>query len=187
MSKLSLAVLLCALALGVAMGVNTPKASEAGDRCKDLSRDAITTLPAPLRKWGKIECTPLGQALMSRKNWIWALIDGSGIVFVPSQMGSNPVAGEDSYFTSIVVRDLTREEFTSAFQLFGDSLHLDEEAAHGYRAEFTSISGTSTTVYFFDFLTFAGGIWCPHDTCVPGSRFVIVETGDSTNARSASI
>jgi hypothetical protein len=187
MLKRSFAVMLSALALTAVMGNTAPKAAVAGDSCTALPGDAVTALPAPLRKWGKIECTPIGQVLSSRKNWIWAQLDGQGMVLIPSQMVSQPVAGEEAYFTSISVRDLAPEEFASAFPSFDEGLPLDEEAAHGYRVDISTVSGRSTTIYFFDFPTFAGGIWCPDDNCVPESRFLIVEKDHSKNDLSKSI
>jgi hypothetical protein len=186
MSKRSFAVMLSALAFAAALGDTVPKAAETRDSCT-VPGDAVTTLPAPLRKWGRIECTLFGQVLMSQKNWIWAQLDGEGIVMVPSQLVSHPVVGEDAYFKSIGVRDLTPDEFTSAFGTFSDGLQLDKETAHGYRVDVSAGSGRSTTIYFFDFPTFAAGIWCPHDSCVPESRFLIVEKEQNRNALSASI
>ena len=186
MSKRSFAFMLSALALAAAVVTTTPKAAETPDGCT-VPGDAVTTLPSPLRKWGRIECTLFGQVLMSQKNWIWARLDGEGIVIVPSQLVSHPVVGEDAYFKSVGIRDLTPEEFTSAFGTFSDGLQLDKETAHGYRVDVSSGSGRSTTIYFFDFPTFAGGIWCPHDSCVAESRFVIVEKKQNKNALSASI
>ena len=187
MSKRSFVVMLSALALAAAMGNTAPKAAETGERCMTSPSDAVTTLPAPLRKWGRIECTPFGQVTTSRESWIWARLDGGGMVFVPAQMASHPVEGEGSYFTSIGIRDLTPEELTTVLRTFGDGFQLDEEAVHGYRADFTSVSGSSATILFFDFVTFAGGIWCPDDNCVPESRFLIIEKDHDANARSASI
>jgi hypothetical protein len=187
MSKQSFVVMLSTLALAAVMGNTTPKAAETGDSCKAFPGDAVTTAPAPLRKWGRIVCTPVGQVLTSRGNWIWARLDGEGIVVVPAQMVSHPVVGEAAYFTSIAVRDITPEEFTFAFRSFGDGVQLDQKNAHGYRVDFTSVLGNSTTMYFFDFATFAGGVWCPEDNCVMESRFLIVEMEHDTDARSASI
>jgi hypothetical protein len=187
MSKRSFVVTLSALALAAAMGNTAPKAAETGDSCKTFPGNAVTALPAPLLKWGRIVCTPIGQVLTSRRNWIWARLDGEGLVFVPAQMVSQPVVGEAAYFTSIAVRDVTQEEFTFAFRSFGDGVQLDQKDAHGYRVDFISISGDSTTMYFFDFATFAGGVWCPEDNCVTESRFLIVEMKHDTDARSASI
>jgi len=187
MSKRSFVVMLSAFALAVAMGNTAPKAAETGDSCKPFPGDAVTTLPDPLRKWSRIVCTPIGQVLTSRGNWIWARLDGEGLVFIPAQMDGHPVVGEAAYFTSVAVRDVTRQEFTFAFRSFGDGLQLDEEDAHGYRVDFTSVSGDSTTMYFFDFATFAGAIWCPEDNCVTESRFVIAEMKHDIAARAASI
>ena len=124
-----------------------------------------------------------GQVLMSQKNWIWVQLDGEGIVIVPSQLVSHPVVGEDAYFKASTSA-ISPGRITSAS---GPSATLDKETAHGYRVDVSSGSGRSTTIYFFDFPTFAAGIWCPHDVCVSESRFVIVEKKQNKNALSASI
>ena len=179
-----------AIALGAAGA--PPKAAEAAHEtdCFGSPGDAVRVLPAPLRKWGYVSCTPFGHMLSSREGWVWAWLDGSGSVAIPSQMVKhNPAElGNASYFVSIEVSGLEPEKLTFAASVFHDGLDMEEhEVKGGYRVNLTSVSGQSATIYFFDFEKFAGGMWCPDDACVPQSRFMIMERDHTADLRAASI
>jgi hypothetical protein len=133
-----------------------------------------------LRKWAQIACTPYGDALGSRKGWIWAALDDAQKVMIPSgdpQGNPDPVANETAYFTAIDVSELKDDDRNFAVEIFHDGLDLDVANAKVYRVDLTSEAGGVNTIYFFDFDKFAGGMWCPDGGCVPESRFLIMEQG----------
>ncbi len=177
MAKARFSILLCALALTIGVGGIAPRASADTDECFGTSFDAVMHLPAPLRKWGQIDCTPYGHALGSRPGWVWASLENKKKVFIPSQMARSNLQeiGNESYFTSIQVSELKDDERASALQTFNEGLELKEGDSKAYRAELTSVSGSVITIYFFDFDNFAGGMWCPEDDCIQESRFLIME------------
>jgi len=178
-----------AISLGAASA--PPRAAEAAEEtdCYGSPGEAVTLLPEPIRRWGHISCTQFGHMLSSREGWVWAWLDGSGSVAIPSQMVKhNPAAlGNESYFVTIGVSELQPEELTFAASVFHDGLDLNEHEAKGYRVNLMSVSGQSATIYFFDFDEFAGGMWCPDDACVPQSRFMIMERDRAADLRAASI
>ena len=71
--------------------------------CAGSPAEAVMVLPVPLNKWGQITCTPYGHVLAPTGNWTWIWPDGSGTVFIPSQLVmTNPeLLGNRSYFTHI--------------------------------------------------------------------------------------
>jgi hypothetical protein len=177
-----LAVLLGTLVVALGLGTQSPRAADADtDECRDSPSEAVTILPAPLRKWGAISCTPYGQVLGSRDGWMWASLDDAKGVLIPSQMihGRPRMLGKDSYFVAIDVRQLEDEDLASAAGLFDDGLDIDDSQVKAYRVELTSVSGNTSTFEFFDFGTFAGGMYCPEDGCVAGSRFLIMHQDTS--------
>ncbi len=178
-----------AITLGAASAL--PRAAETAEEtdCYGSPGAAVRILPAPLRKWGHISCTQFGHMLSSREGWVWAWLDGSGSVAIPSQMVKhNPAElGNDSYFVTIDVSALQPEALTFAASIFHDGLDLNEHEAKGYRVTLSSVSGQSATIYFLDFGTFVGGMWCPDDACVPQSRFMIMERDHTADLRAASI
>ena len=176
MGKGRIAVLLSTLVLALGIGTQSPRAAET-DECRDSPDGAVTTLPSPLRKWGAISCTPYGQVLGSRDGWMWASLDDAKGVLIPSQMvhGRPRQLGNDSYFVAIHVRQLKEDDLASAMSVFDKDLAIDGSTAKAYRVELTSVSGDTVTFDFFDFGTFAGGMYCPDDDgCVPDSRFLIM-------------
>jgi hypothetical protein len=188
MTKGRFALFLCALVIASGFGGTSPKAA-AEDDCTGSPFDAVTSIPSPLRKWAHIDCTPFGHVLASRDGWTWAWLDGSGTVFVPSQMVEKDPdrLGNESYFTRIKVSELDAEESAGALEYFQDALEATEAMPHGYRAALTSVSGMNMTLYFFDFGDFAWGLWCPDDDCLPDSRFVVMQKDQKALLRKASI
>ena len=183
-------VFLSVVATALSLGSAQPRAADDQADCNGTPSTAVRVLPAPLRKWGYIHCTQFGHMLESRDGWVWAWLDGSGEVAIPSQMVKrDPVElGNDSYFVTIEIAELEPEKLLFAVSLFNDGLNITEEGEiKGYRAQLTSVSGRSTTIYFLDFATFAGGIWCPDDGCVAQSRFMIMEKDHSAELRAASV
>jgi len=188
MTKGKLSLFLCALVIATGFGGTSPKAAS-DDDCTGTPLDAVTTIPSPLRKWAHIDCTPFGHVLASRDGWMWAWLDDSGTVFVPSQMVQKDPArlGNESYFTAIKVSELDAVESDDALQYFHDALEGAEALPLGYRVALTSVSGMSMTLYFFDFGDFAWGLWCPDDDCLPDSRFVVMQKDQKSLLRKASI
>ena len=151
--------------------------------------DAVMMLPAPLRKWGQINCTPFGHALASHDGWVWASLDDASKIRIPSQVARGKLAeiGNASYFTSIHETQVEGENRANATDLFQDGLELRGDVSNVYRVELKSVSGRSLIVYFFDFGTFAGGMWCPNDGCVAETRFLIMEQDAAHKPRSPSV
>ena len=176
------------VAISLGLGSTPPRAAEEVD-CSGSPSQAVRTLPAPLHKWGHIFCTELGHMLASREGWVWAWLDGSGNVAIPSQMVKKDPAqlGNDSYFVTIEVADVEAEELISVLAMFSNGLDINEGHVKGYRVQLTSVSGRSTSFYFLDFDTFAGGIWCPEGACLPDWRFMIMERDHQAELRAASI
>lgn len=190
MAKGKFSIFLCTLAVAVGCGMNVSKADDdREEQCKGTPMDAVMLLPSPLRKWGQINCTPFGHALVSRDGWIWASLDDASKVRIPSQVARGKLAeiGNESYFTSIHETEMSAEDRASAAEMFQDGLDLKGDVSNVYRVELTSISGRSMTILFFDFGTFAGGMWCPDDGCVLESRFLIMEQDEAHRPHKPSV
>ncbi len=153
-----------------------PRAASVGD-CAGSPAEAVMTLPAPLDKWGQITCTPYGHVLAGRGNWTWIWPDGSGAVFIPSQLVMNnpELLGSRSYFTRIEIMRVRGTEFDEAYETFREGMALREVPPDAYRADLTSVSGKVMRVYFFDYDTFAWGMSCPDNNCVQDSRFIMLD------------
>jgi hypothetical protein len=188
MAKGKLSLVVGALLLGVG-GLNGANADDRQEECKGTPMDAVMMLPAPLRKWGQINCTPFGHALVSREGWVWASLDDASKIRIPSQSARGKLAeiGNASYFTSIHETPVEGEDRANAAQVFQDGLELRGDAPNVYRVELKSVSGGTMVVYFFDFGTFAGGMWCPEGGCVPETRFLIMEQDEAHKPRSPSV
>src|SRR5215510_11538963 len=154
----------------------SPQAASVGD-CTGSPREAVMTLPAPLSKWGEIRCTPYGHVLAATGNWTWIWPDGSGTVFIPSQLVMNnpQPLGNRSYFTHIELSRVRGAEFDEAYATFREGLDLREVPPDVYRADLTSVSGKLMRVYFFDYDTYAWGMSCPDNNCVQDSRFIMLD------------
>jgi hypothetical protein len=189
MAKGRLSIFLCVLAMSVGMGSASPRAAGPHE-CAGIPSDAVTTLPAPLRKWAQIACTPYGETVGSRNGWIWASLDDTQRVLIPSgdpQGSHDPVANENAYFTAIDVNELERQDRAFALSIFQDGLDFKDASPKVYRVDLTSVMGRVNTFFFFDFDNFAGGMWCPDGGCVPESRFLIMEQDEEAKPRPPSI
>ena len=165
------------LALVVWIGPDASLRAAAVGDCTGSPSEAVMTLPSPLNKWGEIRCTPYGHVLAGTGNWTWIWPDGSGTVFIPSQLVmSNPqFLGNRSYFTDIQVTRVRGAEFDEAYATFREGLDLQEVPPDVYRADLTSVSGKAMRVYFFDYDTYAWGMSCPDNNCVQDSRFIMLD------------
>jgi hypothetical protein len=165
------------LALIVLAQPGAPRAGTPIIDCAGSPPEAVMTLPPPLDKWGQITCTPYGHVLAATGNWTWIWPDGSGTVFIPSQLVmTNPqLLGNRSYFTDIEVTRVRGDEFDQAYATFREGLDLSEVPPDVYRADLTSVSGKAMKVYFFNYDTFAWGMSCPDNNCVQDSRFIMLD------------
>ena len=189
MAKGKLSTFLCTLALMVGSGMTVSRADDLGEECMGTPLDAVMMLPSPLREWGQINCTPYGHALVSRDGWVWASLDDGKKVRIPSQIARGKLAeiGNESYFTSIRETPVEGEDRADTAAIFQDGLDLKGDLSNVYRVELTSVSGHLMVVYFFDFGSFAGGMWCPDNGCVPESRFLIMQQDDAHKPHSPSV
>jgi hypothetical protein len=145
--------------------------------CTGSPSQAVMILPEPLSKWGEITCTAYGHVLQGRGNWVWIWPDGSGTVFIPSQLVmSNPeMLGNRSYFTRIEIRRVRGLELDQAYSTFREGMDGKETPPDVYRADLTSVSGRVMGVYFFDYDSYAWGMSCPDNNCVQDSRFIMLD------------
>ena len=165
------------LVLIVLIQPGVPRAGAPIIDCAGSPAEAVMSLPPPLNKWGQISCTPYGHVLAPTGNWIWIWPDGSGTVFIPSQLVmSNPqMLGNRSYFTRIEMIRVTGGEADEAYATFREGLDLREVRPDVYRADLTSVSGKEMKVYFFDYDSYAWGMSCPDNNCVQDSRFILLD------------
>ncbi|HYM18853.1 MAG TPA: hypothetical protein VEU06_09840 [Micropepsaceae bacterium] len=133
-------------------------------------------LPAPLNKWGRIVCTPFGHVLSSHAGWAWIHPKAQQPVFVPAQMvDHDPLPmGNAMFFTKIELSKTDGDEFAHVFDIFHEGLDELNVTPDIYRAQFTSVSGDQTELYFLDFGAYAWGMWCPEGSCDADTRFIIV-------------
>jgi hypothetical protein len=185
MTRVKAAFLLSVLALATFGAGTAPKAATESD-CTNSPLEAVMTLPSPVRKWGQISCTPAGHMVTSRGGWVWAWLEGAHTVRIPAQMTATN-RDDDSYFTSIERRELSEDELANSLSIFHDGLDFEAAEVRGYRLDLTSVSGHSTTVYFFDLGSFAGGMWCPDGSCIPKSRFMIMHGAETAKEQPPSI
>jgi hypothetical protein len=148
MSKRSFVVMLSALALAVRNGKYRPKAAETGDSCEAFPGDAVTALPAPCANGAKLSAPPLrydepdeltGRALTVKD------------LYYPGTDGEPSGCWGGSVLTSIAVRDATKKS-SHLFLILWRRRATRCGGRHGYRVDFTSVTGNSTTMYFFDFV-----------------------------------
>lgn len=185
MAKGKAVFFLCASTLATLSAGTAPRAATETD-CTDSPLEAVMTLPSPIRKWGQVSCTPAGHMVTSRGGWVWAWLEGAHTVRIPAQMTPTD-RDNDSYFTKIERSELSEEELSNSLAIFHDGLDFEAAEVHGYRVDLTSVSGYSTAVYFFDFGSFAGGMWCPDGSCIPGSRFMIMQKAEARKEQPPSI
>jgi len=176
MAKRNLLVLLSTFLLATAFAGTSPSAAH-DNACAGIQSDAVVTLPSPLRKWAQLACTQYGEALSSRDGWIWASLEDAGKVAI---MAGEPPHGPDdsggaSFFTAIKLDELHDDELAVALATFRSGLKIRETGSKAYRVQLTIASGGVASLLFFDFGTFAGGMWCPQDGCAPESRFLIMQ------------
>jgi hypothetical protein len=135
------------------------------------------TLPPPLSKWATLVCTPYGHIISNHDGWIWSNPGAYSPVFIPAQMVQNnpEPLGNQSYFTKIEMTKVDGDEFQSAYSTYHQGFAPDSKMPAGYRLNVTSISGKALVLYFFDYGTYAWGIWCPSGKCDPSSRFMILD------------
>jgi len=80
--------------------------------CRKPPADAVTTLPAPLDRWARLECTPGAQFLVPGTDWVWRYpASFTTPVLIPAWT-PNPAkaAGETHYFVSAAVEHASAEQ-----------------------------------------------------------------------------
>lgn len=189
MAMRTLYAMLLALALTALAAAPSPALTQDND-CTGTPADAVMTLPAPLGKWGQVSCTTFGHVLASHEGWLWVWGDGSGTVFIPSQMverAPQPL-GNASYFTKIEMTKVTGAEYDDAYETFHEGLDDGKaEKPDGYRVDLTSISGKTMRLYFFDYDTYAWAMSCPGNRCLQSSRFMVMDKANKPQPRRPSI
>jgi hypothetical protein len=157
--------------------------------CTGSSATAVMTLPKPLDKWGRIACTQFGHVLTAHEGWLWVMPRQRTPVLVPSQMVDRmPVPlGNKSYFSAIDIVRVSGEEFERAYRTFHQGVDDRETMPDGYRADLTSVSGKSVTIYFFDYGSYAWGMECIAGICARNLRFMIVDKEHMPIERGSSI
>jgi hypothetical protein len=144
--------------------------------CIGAPVETAMSLPSPLSKWAQIGCTPYGQALGSRDGWVWASLNDAATVAIVAGTKDRPDDSPNlSFFTGIELQELQNDDLDAALAAFDRGLRFKNAAPKAYRAELTIATGDVATVVFFDFDTFAGGMWCPEGACSPDSRFLIMK------------
>jgi hypothetical protein len=150
--------------------------NEGHDCSAGMPDGALAKLPTPLSKWGRVICTPIGQVLMSKEDWVWIMPDASGLVFVPSQIVETQPkeVGNEAYFTKADVIQAKGAEFDQAYNTFHIGFDEKEVKPDAYRVDLTSMSGKQIRMFFFDYDTYAWGMSCPENKCDPETRFMII-------------
>jgi hypothetical protein len=176
MAKRNLLVLLSTFVLAAAFAGTSPSAAH-DNECAEIQSDAVVTLPSQLRKWAQLAWTHYGEALGSRDGWTWASLDDAGKVTITA--GEPPHGPDDcggaSFFTAIKMDELRDDELAVTLATFRSGLKIRETGSAVYRVQLTIASGGVAGLLFFDFGTFAGGMWCPQNGCAPESRFLIMQ------------
>src|ERR1051326_1829942 len=172
------ALMLSALMIAAPLTLTAATADvQSGHDCSDgMPAGAVAKLPMPLSKWGRVICTPIGQIMMSKEDWVWILPDASGLVFVPSQVvDSEPKeVGTDAYFTKVDVTQAKGAEFDQAYSTFHIGFDEKEVKPDAYRVDLQTVSGKEIRMFFFDYDTYACGMSCPDNKCDPETRFMII-------------
>jgi len=149
---------------------------ETHDCSAGMPDGAVSKLPTPLSKWGRVICTPIGQVLMSKEDWVWIMPDASGLVFVPSQVVETQPeeVGNQAFFTKVDVAQAKGAEFDQAYSTFHIGFDEKEVKPDAYRVDLTTVSGKQIRMFFFDYDTYAWGMSCPENKCDPETRFMII-------------
>jgi hypothetical protein len=156
-------------------------AAPVGD-CAGTPVDAVVELSAPFTDWAQITCTSYGHVIEARDGWAWSQPGSYAPVFIPSQMVRNKPeeVGNKSYFTKIVLSKVEGDEFAKAYEAYHGGLDQDKAMPMGYRLDLKSVSGRGLTLYFFDYHSFAWGIWC-NNGCDSTSRFMLLNMAAKPN------
>jgi hypothetical protein len=151
-------------------------AAHAREVCQDMPSDAVVSLPETLRQWAQITCTSHGQTFGSRDGWIWAsLKDASRVSISAGSPEDSEILGEEPYFTDVAVHEISEGELEPTLAVFGHGMTLTGAHPKAYTVTLTVTTGAVARIMFFDFGTFAGGMWCPDDGCIPESQFLVMK------------
>lgn len=140
------------------------------------SSDAVTTLPAPLNRWGQLRCTPAGYVITGREGWVWLEPTHKALVVIPSQSFGRPEGPDpNAYFTKIQVTKVIGAEFDQAYEVFHAGFDPKDAKPSAYRLDVTTMDGKDIRVYMFDYFTYGWGMACSKDACDRSSRFVMLD------------
>jgi hypothetical protein len=189
MAKLRWALALSALTIAAALRATAPAVAVEGHDCSSAPPDAVIKLPAPLSKWGRITCTPLGHMLTNHEGWIWIMPDASGTVLIPAQEleSAKESASAEAYFTRIDVAQVKGEEYDSAYGTFHIGFDDKEVKPDAYRVDLTAASGKTIRMFFFDYDSYAWGMTCPDNKCDADTRFMVLDKNNRPKTRQPSI
>ncbi len=182
-----LSVLTILSAFGTAPAPAAADAASPHD-CAGAPPDAVTTLPAPLNKWGEIVCTRYGQMLMSHAGWMWLMPDLDNVL-IPAQLTDtqSESTGNRVYFTKIDLVKVKGSEFDEAYGTFHEGFDDREVKPDGYRVDIATAEGKSLRMYFFDYDTYAWCMSCPDNKCLTDTRFMILDRNTPPKPREPSI
>ena|SRR5437868_2578650 len=156
--------------------------------CTGSPPDAVTSLPAPLNKWGQILCTPYGHILGSHNGWMWIMPDLDPVL-IPAQVPERrpEKVGNSVYFNKIDVQHVNGSEFEDAYKVFHQGFDNHEVKPDAYRVDITTAQGKSFRMYFFDYDSYAWGMECPANKCDADTRFMILDMKTPPKPRQPSI
>jgi hypothetical protein len=191
MRNRSIALMVCTqMVLAGASMVSSARAEDPS--CGMSTSEAVSTLPAPLNRWGQIVCTESGQVITGHEGWIWVEPTRHAIVIIPSQnlrakadernvdadqMKPEGATGEGkSYFTKIEFTKVRGDEFDQVYKTFHSGFDDSDGKPAAYRLDLKTMSGKEIRLYMFDYFTYAWAMACSGDACDPSSRFVMVNT-----------
>jgi len=157
------------------------------ERCAMTPVRCRRKAPNTPAQMGRNRLHPRGRC-SKHDGWIWAALKDASKVALPANALSDIPSelGALSYFTKIESHELHQDELASALSAFHDGLEFKESDSRVYRVDIAIASGESL-ILFFDFGTFAGGMWCPEDGCVEESRFLIMKQENKGQIITASI
>jgi len=80
--------------------------------CRKPPADAVSTLPAPLDRWARLECTPDAQFLVPSRDWVWRYPGSFTTPVLIPAWTPNPAkaAAETHYFVSAAIEHASAEQ-----------------------------------------------------------------------------
>jgi len=103
--------------------------------CDHPPERAVRTLPEPVARWAQLDCTPVGQMLISSEDWVWRYPGSfTDRPFLPAWMSADPgISAEPRYFKSIAARQAGADEAQQLEQRLIQSTIVLPPSAGGQR------------------------------------------------------